>query len=99
MNIHTLKSADLKPLKQRGRPNNYFRSFLSSRCLQNCKKKRISAVKLAYSGGIRGLDDPEVLKRVTYQWKLYEAPERGRLNRIRNDEWKPVSTADYFAIL
>lgn len=41
-------------------------------------------------GGIRDVTDPEVLKRVVYKWKLYEAPERGRLFRIRENQWTPV---------
>lgn len=49
-------------------------------------------MKLAYKGGIRGLSDPEVLKRVKYRWELYQAPERGRIHRIQEEQWKPVST-------
>ena len=48
-------------------------------------------MKLAYKGGLRDVTDPEMLKRVKYKWKLYEAPEQGRIHRIAEDDWKPVS--------
>ena len=72
---------------------------VSPRCLTNCRKKRISAVKLAYKGGIRGLSDPEVLKRVKYKWELYQAPERGRIHRIQEERWQPVSVSNISRIV
>ena len=48
-------------------------------------------MKLAYRGGILDVNDPEILKRVKYHWKLYEAPERGRIHRIEEKKWKSVS--------
>ena len=60
-------------------------------CNQNCKKKRITAVKMAYTGGIKDLNDPETLKRVKYEWKLRAAPEIGALKRINEKKWEEVS--------
>lgn len=36
------------------------------------------------------MTDPESLKRVEYEWKLFEAKEIGRLRRINEHSWKEV---------
>ena len=56
-------------------------------------------MKLAYKGGIRDLTDLEALKRVEYKWQLYKAKERGRIHRIKEDEWEPVSISDRINLL